>query len=174
MIWGFSTDIHSVWSCANTKWLHFLKIFWGAWPLSPPLATPMATARSNRFSGCEMQSEKELQQKGRGSFEEKGTTIDGVVVRAMKWFDNRPVTLPSTCASIYPLCTVDRWDRSQRQSISVCCPAIVGKYNQNMGGVDALDALVSYYRIGIRSKKKYIYCRMSIQSCYFCVQDEEK
>jgi len=102
-----------------------------------------------------MQGEKELQQKGRGSFEEKGTTIVGVVVRAMKWFDNRPVTLASTCASIYPLCTVDRWDRSQRQSISVCCPAIVGKYNQNMGGVDALEALVSYYRIGIRSKKYY-------------------
>ena len=110
----------------------------------------IATASSNRLLGCEMQSEKELKHKGRGSFEEKETTIDDIVVRAVKWFDNRPVTL-----AIYPLCTVDRWDRSQRQSISVCCPAIVGKYNQNMGGVDALDALISYYRIGIRSKKYY-------------------
>ena len=73
----------------------------------------------------------------------------------MKWFDNQPVTITSTCASVYPLCTVDGWERSQRQSISISCPAIVGKYNQNMGGVDPLDALVSYYRIGIRSKKYY-------------------
>ena len=76
-------------------------------------------------------------------------------MRVVKWFDNRPFTLASTCTSVYPLCNVDRWDRSQRQSISVCCPAIVGKCNQNMGGVDALDALVWYYRIGIRSKKYY-------------------
>jgi len=76
----------------------------------------IATERSNRLLGCEMQSEKELKQKGRGSFEEEETTIDGIVVRAVRWFDNRPVTSASTCTSVYSLCTVDRWDRSQRQA----------------------------------------------------------
>ena len=37
----------------------------------------------------------------------------------------------------------------------VPCPAIVHKYNQFMGGVDLMDALVALYRIHTRSKKYY-------------------
>ena len=32
-------------------------------------------------------------------------------------------------------------------------PAIVGEYNQHMGGVDLLDMLLALYRISVKSKK---------------------
>ena len=32
-------------------------------------------------------------------------------------------------------------------------PAIVGEYNQHMGGVDLTDMLLALYRISVKSKK---------------------
>ena len=76
-------------------------------------------------------------------------------VRALKWFDNRAVTLTSTCVSAQPISTVERYDRKQKKTIGIPCPSIVRKYNQYMGGVDLLDALISYYRIHLKSRKYY-------------------
>ena len=116
----------------------------------------MATARSNRLLGCSLKNEKELKNKGRGSYEEKEAFIDGVNVWVVRWFDNRAVTFASTCSSIQPLLHVQRFDKKQKQSIAIPCPSIVCQYNQNMGGGDALDALVSYYQIKLKSKKYYL------------------
>uniref|UniRef100_A0A3Q3VTB7 PiggyBac transposable element-derived protein domain-containing protein n=1 Tax=Mola mola TaxID=94237 RepID=A0A3Q3VTB7_MOLML len=61
--------------------------------------------------------------------------IDSVEVRAVKWFDNRGVIVASA---------------------HVCgIPSIISLYKKFLGGVDALDALTTYYRIHIRPKKYY-------------------
>ena len=37
--------------------------------------------------------------------------------------------------------------------MQVPCPAIIREYNRNMGGVDLVDRMISYYRIKSRTKK---------------------
>ena len=96
-----------------------------------------------------------MKTKGRGSFDEKCTNIDRVDLRVVKWYDNRAVILASTCSGAQPLLTVDRYDRRKKQTVGIQCPSIVKKYNQCMGRVDLLDALISYYRIHLKSKKYY-------------------
>ena len=54
------------------------------------------------------------------------------------------------------LSSVKRCDRSKKQRLSINCPAIVDMYNNSMGGVEVVDALISYYRILIKSKKYYL------------------
>ena len=116
----------------------------------------LGTVRQNRLPGCQFSSDTELKKKGRGTFEEKETTIDGTTVRAVKWYDNRGVILASTFAKSHPVGTVRRWDRTKNQKVEIDYPFIVRKYNTFMGGVDTLDAYLAYYRIHIRSKKYYL------------------
>lgn len=43
--------------------------------------------------------------------------------------------------------------KKESKYIRVSRPKIVAKYNQCMGGIDLIDRMISYYRMGIRSKK---------------------
>ena len=61
----------------------------------------------------------------------------------------------NTVDGIDPITNATRWDNSAKKKISVPQPSLIKKYNENMGGVDRLDQNVSYYRVGIRSKKWY-------------------
>ncbi|CAK6983053.1 piggyBac transposable element-derived protein 2-like isoform X1, partial [Scomber scombrus] len=115
----------------------------------------LGTVQQNRLQGCNFSTDAEMKKKGRGALEEKQAVIDNVEIRAVKWFDNRGVIVASTFASAQPVSTVERWDRKLKKKVSVECPSIISLYNKFMGGVDALDALIAYYRIHIRSKKYY-------------------
>lgn len=115
----------------------------------------LGTVRQNRLQGCTFTADGEMKKKGRGTFEEKQAVVEKVEIRAVKWFDNRGVIVASTFASAQPVSTVERWDRKQKKRMTVECPNIISLYNKFMGGVDALDALIAYYRIHIRSKKYY-------------------
>ncbi|KAH7943822.1 hypothetical protein HPB52_011866 [Rhipicephalus sanguineus] len=59
----------------------------------------VGTVREARLKGCKLPSDKELKRKGRGSYVEMETTFEGVNLRAVKWFDNRHVTLLPSFAS---------------------------------------------------------------------------
>ena len=96
-----------------------------------------------------------MEKKGRGSTEIWVSTVDNVELRAVKWFDNRGVTLFSMYESVEPTKNVERFDKKASKYANVSCPSIVTTYNQFMGGVDLLDGLLSLYRIHIRSKKWY-------------------
>ncbi|KAL3214886.1 hypothetical protein MRX96_006977 [Rhipicephalus microplus] len=113
------------------------------------------TVREACVKGCKLPFDKDLKKKGRGSYVEMATTFEGVSLRAVKWFDNRPVTLLSTFASASPEQAVKRFDKKTRTTVSIPRPAIVGIYNECMGGVDLLNMLVALYRIHVRSKKWY-------------------
>lgn len=115
----------------------------------------VGTVCEARLKGCQLPSDKDLKKKGRGSYVEMATTFEGVSLRAVKWFDNRPVTLLSTFASASPEQAVKRFDKKTRTTVSIPRPAIVGIYNECMGGVDLMDMLVALYRIHVRSKKWY-------------------
>lgn len=93
---------------------------------------------------------------GRGTFDEKVASHEGVQVIATKWHDNRAVTMLSTFAGAYPTCTIERWDKKTKEMVDVQCPSSVRSYNSNMGGVDLMDSLIALYRTKIRSKKWYL------------------
>lgn len=77
---------------------------------------------------------------------------DGSVV-CVKWFDNKCVALASNCIGVGTLDKAHWFDKVSKQKISIDRPQIVKDYNLNMGGVDLMNQMISYYRIFIRSKK---------------------
>ncbi|XP_028448168.1 piggyBac transposable element-derived protein 2-like isoform X1 [Perca flavescens] len=115
----------------------------------------LGTVRQCRLRGCSFSADAEMKKKGRGTLEEQQVVVDNVEIRAVKWFDNRGVIVASTFASAQPVSNIERWDKNLKQKVTVECPNIISLYNKFMGGVDALDALIAYYRIHIRSKKYY-------------------
>lgn len=139
------------------------KLFFDNWFSSVPLMLVLSqqgihclgTVRSNRLPGSSMTPDADLKKRGRGSFQEKTACLGNTQLHAVKWYDNRPVTLLSSYIGAHPVSHVDRWDRSQKKKIKVPCPAAVSTYNQHMGGVDLLDSLIALYRTNIRSKKWY-------------------
>ncbi len=115
----------------------------------------VGTVRSNRLRGCKLQSDKDLKKRGRGSSQMQTAMVEDVELIAVKWYDNKPVTLLSTYAAVDPIKTVKRWDKARHQEIEVPCPSVILLYNSFMGGVDLLDSLMALYRSPIRSKKWY-------------------
>ena len=71
------------------------------WFTSLPLVAKLAkrsiftlgTLRSNRASGCSFSTEVDIRKRGRGTFEKKSTSVDGVNVQIVKWYDNRTFSL---------------------------------------------------------------------------------
>ena len=115
----------------------------------------LGTVRVNRLQGCDLPSDKEMKEKGRGSFVEKECSDDGICLRVVKWIDAKGVTFLTSFDSAHPLSSVKRYDKSAKSRIDVPCPKLVTTYNSFMGGVDLLDSLIALYRIKLRSKKYY-------------------
>ncbi|XP_065684233.1 piggyBac transposable element-derived protein 3-like isoform X1 [Hydra vulgaris] len=115
----------------------------------------VGTARLKRLNKCSLPSEKELKKQGRGSFDYRTDTISNNI--AVSWIDNKAVTLISSFASIEPINTVRRYDRKTRKYIMVKQPYIVQFYNKNMGGVDKLDMMCSFYKPNFKCHRWYVY-----------------
>ncbi|XP_057685429.1 piggyBac transposable element-derived protein 3-like isoform X7 [Corythoichthys intestinalis] len=115
----------------------------------------LGTVQHDRLRGCCFSADSQMMKKGRGTFEEQEALVDNVCIRAVKWFDNTGVIVASTFASALPVSNIQRWDRKLKREVSVECPRIISLYNKFMGGVDALDGLIAYYRIHIKSRKYY-------------------
>lgn len=96
-----------------------------------------------------------MKKEGRGSFIEKGATIDGVCLSVVSWYDNKIVTLPSNFVGSQPPTEVKRLSKDVKENISVACPKLVEQYNHHMGRVDLLDSMLVYYRSKVRWRKWY-------------------
>lgn len=107
------------------------------------------TIRPNRMNGAAkiFEGDKQLKAEGRGHFDFR---CDGKVFIA-KWFDNSVVHIASNNLTHEPILTAKR--RVGREQINVPQPFLIKRYNQGMGGVDALDRLLQAYRPHIISKK---------------------
>jgi Transposase IS4 len=113
------------------------------------------TVRNGRLPNCQLKDEKTLSKQGRGSIDSLVQKDPKIV--AVRWFDNRPVTLASTFVGPLPIQKVRRWDKSSKSYGEIDRPFIVDRYNRSMGGVDQLDAFVALYRFQLRSKRWYMY-----------------
>ena len=139
------------------------KLFTDNWFTSPVLYATLhkqqiacvGTVRANRLLGCVFPTDKALKAQGRGAFALMSTTFEGVDLSAVKWHDNKCVSLLSTYCAIEPMDTAERWDKTEKDKVAVPRPHIVATYNKFMGGADLLDSLLALYRIPVRSKKYY-------------------
>ncbi|XP_064099370.1 piggyBac transposable element-derived protein 3-like [Macrobrachium nipponense] len=94
-------------------------------------------------------------EEGRGTFEEWKSSGDSSQLTAVKWLDNKGVTLLSTLADSQPTHTAQCFDKKIRKVIEIPQLNIVKLYNKNMGGIDLADRLLLLYRIPVISKKYY-------------------
>ena len=113
------------------------------------------TVQPRRISGLKCTEDKEMQKKGRGTYEEWDANVNGQRATLVKWFDNKPVHVLSTFATAQPETQKERYDRRSKSKINISCPNIVDKYNKAMGGVDLHDQMISLYRFSFKSKKYY-------------------
>lgn len=124
----------------------------------------LRTAREAHLRGHKLPSDKYLKKKRRGSYVKMATTYEGVILRAVMWFDNRPVTLLSTFASASLEQAGKRFNKKTQTMVSIPRPAIVDVYNECTGSVDLMEMLLALYHIHIRSKKWY-------RRLFFCLLD---
>ncbi|KAG5892305.1 hypothetical protein JTB14_023485 [Gonioctena quinquepunctata] len=79
----------------------------------------LGTIRKDRIPGLQFPNDKIMKKQGRGTFEEYTTTVQGVPIIALKWFDNKSVCLASTFCGSQPIDIVQRFDRKTKTRIGV-------------------------------------------------------
>ncbi|XP_047430615.1 piggyBac transposable element-derived protein 3-like isoform X2 [Mugil cephalus] len=111
------------------------------------------TVRKNRVleAARKLPSDKTMKKEGRGSSAQV-TTEDGKIC-VVKWYDDKPVLMLSVAHDAQPEDTCQRWDKRQRQYVTIRRPSVVREYENNMGGIDIVDRTISYYRMTDRTKK---------------------
>lgn len=113
------------------------------------------TVRANRLPGCSLKEEKALKKEGRGSYDSYVEEVNNVV--AVRWYDNKAVSLLSSLVGVLPLGEAKRWDKTTKEHRNFPMPAIVQSYNKSMGGIDLLDSFLAKYRFPMKSKRWYLY-----------------
>jgi len=92
--------------------------------------------------------------KGRVSFVIKVEATYNLI--SCRWYDNKCVQLISNYIADTPVSERMRWCRKEKIMVKIPHPAIVDRYNRNMGGVDLSDMLLELYKVNHRSKKWYM------------------
>ena len=96
---------------------------------------------------------KDLKANGRGSFDFQ---IDlNSSFRLIKWYDNKAVISGFTFSSIQSTSDKQCWDVKKKEHCKINYPNMTKDYNQNMGGVDLNDMLISLYRVDIQSRMQW-------------------
>lgn len=111
----------------------------------------IGTVRINRFNNPPLVTDKELSNKGRGSYDQV-VSRDGAIV-LVKWQDNKSIHLGSNFVGAGIADVVKRWNKKTKKYDQISRPEIVRLYNDGMGGVDSLDQFIAYYRVFIKSRK---------------------
>ena len=140
------------------------KIYFDNWFTSLNLVHHLATRQiwacgtiqERRLPGLSFQTDSQLKKRGRGSFDEHETNVGDTKITAVKWHDNRSVSLLSSFVNSHPVEDCKRYDKKTKKEVVVAQPNIVSAYNKHMGGVDLHDQSMAYYRMFFRSRKYYL------------------
>ena len=116
----------------------------------------LSTLQIRREKGLLFPDDRSMKlQGGRGMSVSKCTVVDGIEVTAVKWLDNRSVTLASTFVGSEPKSDVERFDRLSKKKIQVEAPCCVQTYNKHMGFVDSIDSYLARFRIKVNCGKRH-------------------
>ncbi|KAL7843298.1 hypothetical protein AOLI_G00248100 [Acnodon oligacanthus] len=115
----------------------------------------VGTRRSNQLAGCQLEDEKDLVKRGRGSFDVRVDREESTAT--VKWYDNKSVTLISSYCATEPQDKVQRWSKSGKAFMEVNRPHIVKEYNIFMEGINLLNVCVARYKYHMRSQRWYLY-----------------
>ena len=75
----------------------------------------VGTMRQGHLAGCTFMDDRAMEAKGRGTYEEKMASHNGLNLFSVRWFDNRPVTLLSTFIAANPTTQVLRWAKKRKR-----------------------------------------------------------
>ena len=118
------------------------------------------TLRANMIQDCPLPPKAVFKKQKKGHHQSFTDEANGVTL-AM-WNDNGPVTVGSNFEAIEPLVTARRWSKEDKAYVGVPRPAMIGSYNQSMGGTDQMDQAIATYRPFVRNRKWYwpllLYC----------------
>ncbi|KAI4455536.1 transposase is4 [Holotrichia oblita] len=78
---------------------------------------------------------------------------DGVLVS--EWVDNSVVCVGSTIHGTNPVTNVKRYSQKDKRHIMVTRPALLGEYNENIGGTGRMDQNINQYIIKVSNRKWY-------------------
>ena len=110
------------------------------------------TLCSNRVANCPLMSDKDLKATGCNSFD---YCINlNSLLRVIKWYDNKGVILGFSFSKVKASST-KRWNSKKKDHCNVVYPDMVKEYNENMGGMDLNDMLVSLYSLDIQTRKRW-------------------
>lgn len=128
-------------------------------------------------SAVHLINDKIMSKMKRGSFDMSVRQDDEVCV--VKWFDKKPVMLCSSKLGIEPHDKCKRWSKKDRKYVEIPRPLIVKEYNTNMGGIDLIDSMISYYRIKSRTKKWTVktilhFFDLSIVNAWILMREDNK
>ena len=113
------------------------------------------TARDNRIGKPCLKTNEAMGQKSvkRGEVD-YCSSDDGIV--ALKWKDNKVVTVLSSDRGVEPMGKVKRYCKETKKKEPIPCPSVILSYNAHMGGIDKSDMLVTLYKTPMKSKRWYL------------------
>ena len=114
----------------------------------------VGTARINRIGDPPLQNVREMDKKCVPRGKHDFCSADGIL--ALRWKDNKIVTVLSSDAGVEPMKTVLRYDRQAKKKVEVSCPNVIKEYNGKMGGIDKSDMLVHLYKTPMRARRWYM------------------
>lgn len=114
----------------------------------------VGTARVNRIGSAPLMSNKEMDKKTtpRGHYDY--CSSKGIL--ALRWKDNKNVTVLSSDVGVEPVGNVKRYDRNKKKRVEVPCPNVIKQYNGKMGGIDKSDMLTHLYKTPMRARRWYM------------------
>lgn len=96
------------------------------------------TIRQSWMPGCDLTSESELRKAGRGSYDHR--IEDNIPMCAIRWYDNRAVSMLSSEVGVEPVTEAARWDKKTLEYVAVPMSTVIGTYNKHIGGIDLGDS----------------------------------
>ena len=114
----------------------------------------VGTARENRIGIPPLKSNKEMNKKSFSRGDYDYATSNGIL--ALRWKDNKNVTILSSDAGVEPMKKVKRYDRNTKKKLEVNCPSVIREYNGKMGGIDKSDMLTHLYKTPMRARRWYM------------------